>query len=107
MVKIALSAEFQASSWNFWTLKTISRTLENGHSICHQSIPPLSAGRVFRAENTVGVYFFPSELLAGFLALLRTVDFDRKHTTFVASSSSSLRWSEGCASSADELATPS
>ena len=45
MAKIALSAEFQAFSWKFRPLKNIFRTLENGHSIRHQSIPPLSAGR--------------------------------------------------------------
>ena len=32
-------------SWKFQPLKNIFRTLENGHSIRHQSIPPLSAGR--------------------------------------------------------------
>ena len=37
--------EFQGFSWKFRPLKTIFRTLENGHSIRHQSIPPLSAGR--------------------------------------------------------------
>ena len=45
MAKIALSAEFQGFSWKFRALKNIFRTLENGHSIRHQSIPPLSAGR--------------------------------------------------------------
>ena len=43
--KIALSADFQGFSWKFRPLKNIFRTLENGHSIRHQSIPPLSAGR--------------------------------------------------------------
>ena len=37
--------EFQAFSWKFRPLKNIFRTLENDHSIRHQSIPPLSAGR--------------------------------------------------------------
>ena len=45
LAKIALSAEFQGFFWKFRPLKTIFRTLENGHSIRHQSIPPLSAGR--------------------------------------------------------------
>ena len=40
MAKIALSAEFQGFSWNIRPLKNIFRTLENGHSIRHQSIPP-------------------------------------------------------------------
>ena len=39
------SAEFQGFSGKFRPLKNIFRTLENGHSIRHQSIPPLSAGR--------------------------------------------------------------
>ena len=46
LAKIALSAEFQGFSWKFRPLENIFRTLENGHSIRHQSIPPLSAGRV-------------------------------------------------------------
>ena len=45
--KIALSADFQGFSWKFRPLKNIFRTLENGHSIRHQFIPPLSAGRDF------------------------------------------------------------
>ena len=45
MAKIALSAEFQGFSRKFRPLKNIFRTLENGHSIRHQSIPPLGAGR--------------------------------------------------------------
>ena len=42
LAKIALSlcAEFQAFSWKFRPLKNIFRTLENGHSIRHQSMPP-------------------------------------------------------------------
>ena len=32
-------------SWKIRPLKNIFRTLENGHSIRHQSIPPLSAGQ--------------------------------------------------------------
>ena len=44
--KIALSAEFHGFSWKIRPLKNIFRTLENYHSIRHQSIPPLSAGRV-------------------------------------------------------------
>ena len=47
LAKIALSAEFRGSSCKFRPLKNIFRTLENGHSIRHQSIPPLSAGRLF------------------------------------------------------------
>ena len=43
--KIALSAEIQGSCCKIRTLKNIFRALENGKSICHQSIPPLSAGR--------------------------------------------------------------
>ena len=51
MAKIALSAEFQGFSRKIRPLKNIFRTLENGHSIRHQSIPPLSAGRkVFLTE---------------------------------------------------------
>ena len=46
LAKIAFSAEFQGFSWKFRSLKNIFRTLENGHSIRHQPIPPLSAGRV-------------------------------------------------------------
>ena len=46
MAKIALSAEFQGFSRKFLPLKNIFRTLENGHSIRHQSIHPLSAGRI-------------------------------------------------------------
>ena len=38
--KIALS-EFQGFSRKIRPLKNIFRTLENGHSIRHQSIPPL------------------------------------------------------------------
>ena len=37
--------KFQGFSWKFRPLKNIFQTLENGHSIRHQSIPPLSAGR--------------------------------------------------------------
>ena len=40
-----LSAEIPGFCWKFRPLKNIFRTLENGHSIRHQSIPPLSAGR--------------------------------------------------------------
>ena len=55
LTKIALSAEFQGFSWKFRPLKNIFRTLENGHSIRHQSIPPLSAGRLKRSdENSSG-----------------------------------------------------
>ena len=46
LAKITLSAEFQGFSWEIRPLKNIFRTLENGHSIRHQSIPPLSAGRI-------------------------------------------------------------
>ena len=46
MAKIALSAEFQGFSGKFRPLKDIFWTLENGHSIRHQSIPPQSAGRI-------------------------------------------------------------
>ena len=49
VAKIALSVEFQGFSWKIRPLKNIFRTLENGHSIRHQSIPPLSAGRVIVA----------------------------------------------------------
>ena len=45
MAKIALSAEFPGFCCKFRPLENIFRTLENGHSIRHQSIPPLSAGR--------------------------------------------------------------
>ena len=45
LAKIALSAEFQGVSSKIRPLKDIFRTLENGHSIRHQSIPPLSACR--------------------------------------------------------------
>ena len=45
LAKIALSAEFLEFSWKFRPLEIIFRTLENGHSIRHQSIPPLSANR--------------------------------------------------------------
>ena len=47
LAKIALSAEIPGFCWKFRPLKNIFRTLENGHSIRHQSIPPLSAGRQF------------------------------------------------------------
>ena len=43
----SFSLEFQAFSGKFRPLKKICRTLENGHSIRHHSIPPLSAGRNF------------------------------------------------------------
>ena len=42
LVKIALSAEYLGFSSKFRPLITIVRALENGHSICHQSIPPLT-----------------------------------------------------------------
>ena len=48
--KVALSADFQRFSWKFRPLKNIFRTLENGHSIRHQSIPPLSPSRL-NSEN--------------------------------------------------------
>ena len=35
----------------FRPLKNIFRTLENGHSISHQSIPPLSAGRFTSSQE--------------------------------------------------------
>ena len=54
MAKIALSAEFPGFSYKFRPLKNIFRTLENDHSIRHQSIPPLSAGRVFEPVGSVG-----------------------------------------------------
>ena len=41
----ALSAEFQRFFSKFRPLKKIFWTLENPHSIRHQSIPPLRAGR--------------------------------------------------------------
>ena len=41
----SLSVEFQGFSCKFRPLKNKFRTLENHHSIRHQSIPPLSAGR--------------------------------------------------------------
>ena len=44
-LKFGFSAEFEGLSWKIRALKTIFRTLEHGHSIRHQSIPPLSAGR--------------------------------------------------------------
>ena len=59
--KIALSAEFQVFSWKFRPLKTLFRTLENGHSIRHQSIPPLSAGR-HRAHAPVFWFFYWDDL---------------------------------------------
>ena len=46
LAKIALSAEFQGFSCKFRPLNNIFRTLENGHSMRHQSIPPLSAGQL-------------------------------------------------------------
>ena len=62
MAKIALSEEFQAFSWKFRPLKNIFRTLENDHSIRHQSIPPLSAGRNFKffqnSLKILNVYFW-------------------------------------------------
>ena len=51
LAKIALSAEFQGFSGKIRPLKNIFRTLENGHSIRHQSIPPLSAGRIIGWEE--------------------------------------------------------
>ena len=42
--KIALSAKIQAFSCKFRPLKNIFRTLGNGHSIRHQSMPPLPLG---------------------------------------------------------------
>ena len=50
MAKIALSVKFQGFSWKIRPLKNIFRTLENGHSIRHQSIPPLSAGQTINAN---------------------------------------------------------
>ena len=48
LAKIALSAEFRGFSCKFRPLKHIFRSLENGHSIRHQSIPPLNlAGRSY------------------------------------------------------------
>ena len=46
--KKALSAEFLGISCKFRPLINIFWTLENGDSIRHQSIPPLSAGRKIR-----------------------------------------------------------
>ena len=51
LAKIALSAEFQGFSCKFRPLINIFRTLENGHSIRHQSTPPLSAGRFKIADR--------------------------------------------------------
>ena len=51
LAKIALSAEFQGFSSKFRPLKNIFRTLENDHSIRHQSIPPLSAGRFLALQH--------------------------------------------------------
>ena len=48
LAKSALSAEFQGFSCKFRPLKNIFRTLENGHSIRHQSIPPLRAARYLK-----------------------------------------------------------
>ena len=45
LAKIALSAVLPGFCWKNRLLKHIFRTLENGHSIRHQSIPPLIAGR--------------------------------------------------------------
>ena len=56
--KIAPSAEFQGFSWKFRPLKNIFRTLENGHSIRHQSIPPLSAGRLKRCLGKLSAVVF-------------------------------------------------
>ena len=39
MAKIALNAKFERFSCKFRPLKNIFRSLENGHSIRHQSIP--------------------------------------------------------------------
>ena len=50
--KIVLSVEFQGFSWKIRPLKNIFRTLENGHSIRHQSIPPLSAGQQKPTQNS-------------------------------------------------------
>ena len=44
LAKITLSAVFPGFCCKFRPLKNMFRTLENGHSIHHQSIPPPSAG---------------------------------------------------------------
>ena len=46
LAKIALSAVFPGFGCKFRPLKNIFPTLENGHSIRHQPIPPLVAGRI-------------------------------------------------------------
>ena len=72
LAKIALSAEFQGFSWKIRPLKNNFRTLENGHSIRHQAIPPLSAGRLHTAEsdsvlkNSTGGSFGQSWLFSRF-----------------------------------------
>ena len=55
------SAEFQGFSWKIRPLKNIFRSLENGHSMRHQSIPPLSAGRI----NLKTLAFSPLPLPGG------------------------------------------
>ena len=67
--KIALSAEFQGFFCKFRPLKNIFRTLQNGHSIRHQSIPPLSAGRQNCLSIVVVCNFYTKAL---FCALLRS-----------------------------------
>ena len=58
--KFALSAEFRGFSCKLRPLKNIFRTLENGDSIRHQSIPPLSAGRERgRLNEGAGAVVFP------------------------------------------------
>ena len=52
------SAKFPGFSWKFRPLKNIFRTLENGHSIRHQSIPPLSAGRLLDQWWTFQMFFY-------------------------------------------------
>ena len=51
LAKIVVSAEFQGLSWKIRPLKNIFRSLENGHSIRRQSIPPLSASRINCLQN--------------------------------------------------------
>ena len=62
MAKIALSAEIPRFSWEFRPPKNIFRTLENGHSIRHQSIPPLSAGRFCVVHCETMKFLRPSPL---------------------------------------------
>ena len=100
LAKSALPAEFQGFSCKFRPLKNIFRTLENGHSIRHQSIPRLSAARL----KPFYVPFSQPQALRSQAALCRFLRHKRR-STWCPWRCASRRWISPCYSPDSRHAT--